>query len=163
MPVRLLILALLGLGACSLPEPKDLVSKRAEHRMSANQLHNLGLAHLQGGDYPECVRVYDKALARKRMVGSYLNQGLCHERSGDAAGAEQAFTAALELRPEDPRAWFGRAQARAARGDTEGAQADRATLTKLDPNYAPGVDDLAARAASALPTPRRAPTGIMGD
>lgn len=165
--VAALLLALCPLG-CSLPEPKDLVSKRAEQRMSANQLHNLGLAHLKGGDFAACARVYARVLERKRMVRSYLNLGLCLERLGRADAAEAAFAAAVARAPEDPRGWLGRAIARSAGGDGAGASADLARLRSLEPEladriHAPDSISLERRIGARLPTPRQAPLGIMGD
>jgi tetratricopeptide (TPR) repeat protein len=52
------------------------------------------------------------------------------------------FDAALDLQPDLPEGWHGRAMARARVGDTAGAERDIAEVMKRDPNHFAALQDL---------------------
>lgn len=165
-PAASLLLVLVS--ACSL-ESKDLVTQRAERRMSANALHNLGLLHLRGADWAECVRVYDQVLARKRMAASAINRGYCLEQLGRSAEARAAFEAAAEAPGVTDEERLIAAIGRFAVASTEDERAKAADqVAELNPDAAASLSGRAAwpvelRTAGELPAPHAAPTGIMGD
>lgn len=172
----LLLAWALALAGCPDRATKDLVSRRREARMSANQLHNLGLAHLRAGDFEDCVRVYREVLRRKRLAASSANLGYClrHVEPPRLEEALAAYERAHRWAPASARIRLGRGVTRALVGQREKAEIDhrilrgdasaaasqlRAVLDSgREPREGPRLGVF-----GPLPTPRQAPLGIMGN
>ncbi len=162
--------ALIGLVlAVGCLEPRGWVSERRERQLSANELHNLGVDHLEAGDLPSCVRVYERVVSRKRTAAAYTNLAYCQRELGERAAAIAAYEEALRIDPEFVPAWAGRAILLARAGDAAAFAEHQARLERLDPAAARAVaaapeDRLGTPDRSGpLPTPRQAPRGIMGN
>jgi serine/threonine protein kinase len=68
---------------------------------------------------------------RHKAGAALLEAASAYERAGDSKAAEDACTRAALLRPDDPTILEQRARLREARGDSEGAIADRAAAKAL--------------------------------
>lgn len=161
-----LSLLLLGVLACELPGRTDMVGRRTRARMSANELHNLGLDALNDGRLTECVAVMNQVLRRKRLPAAYGNLAVCSAASGQLGAAREA----LERHPE-PDHWavqqvrglieLASGQSSAARAALE--RAPGGPLAAALEGGAVASEHWPAAAFSAVPTPRQAPRGIMGN
>ena len=83
-----------------------------------------------------------------------LSDGDRYLNAEDFARSEGRYTEAIELRPDDPKAYSGRAQARYRRGDWDGAVADGERAVELDPRFT-GHRIVLAAAANLMQAPRR--------
>jgi tetratricopeptide (TPR) repeat protein len=72
----------------------------------------------------------------KADAGTWYEQGLARYRAGDYEGAIEAFSMAIELKPEVPPAYSDRGATFIMLGDYERAVADFDAAIALDPDYA---------------------------
>lgn len=160
-----------ALLACDRAVGAALVGERAERRMSSNQLYNLGLERLKGGDLSGCVRTYQEVLRRKRMAEAYANLGHCLFAQGPAhdAAALEAFTEAKRRAPGEAPPMLGRAAVFARRGELDLLRAERAELEEAghDPELVDRIESGAVPplvgAYEKIKAPRQAPLGIFGN
>ncbi|MEL6184456.1 MAG: hypothetical protein AAFU79_07520 [Myxococcota bacterium] len=154
--------------ACELPSRTDIVGRRAKARMSANELHNLGREALLLGDFASCAETMSAVLRRKRLPQAYGHLALCEA----ARGADAAAAKALDQAGAGETVAEARVLLAVARGDLEDARraiervASAEARQRLEATLTAGAVDAAAWAAAsfgAMPTPRQAPRGIMGD
>jgi predicted O-linked N-acetylglucosamine transferase (SPINDLY family) len=70
----------------------------------AGALGNLGQLLFQRESFAEALQIYDRLLAAMPRAGAEIwnNRGICQQRLGDRAGAEQSFRRALSLQPDSP-------------------------------------------------------------
>ncbi len=107
----------------------DLAPQNASYR------NNRGVALMELGKYKEAAADFDAAeqsVNPDDRLSATINRGRLLQRQGDFAGAQQAFTNALARDPQSFAAAFGRAAAREAAGDLEGAAEDYLTAIKLN-------------------------------
>jgi len=91
----------------------------------ANVLHNYGWLQCLSGRYPESFRNFDQALANPLYAGrskTFMAQGLCHARAGNAADAERLLLRAYELDAGNPITGYNLARILYTKGDFERAQ-----------------------------------------
>ena len=72
--------------------------------------------------------------ASERSVG-YAERGLAYHRNGELDRAAADFDEAIRLDSRNAAAFYNRNLLRAARGDVQGASADRARAIAIDPSY----------------------------
>lgn len=95
-----------------------------------------GMARVWKGDYEAAARDLDAASAiEPRNLVVFRARGLLAQNQGAFRKAIAAYTAALEILPNDEFAFGHRAEARAAIGDSEGALSDAAIALKLSPRW----------------------------
>lgn len=165
--MRILVLGLLACtAACDLPGRTDLVGRRARARLSANELHNLGLDALKDGQYGECASIMAQVLKRKRLSPAYGNLALCEA----ALGRHDAAAAALRQHPSPNSAAVRQARGLLAvvRGETDAARSELGPDGSKVLRTAMAEGEVSAQAWAdaafgAVPTPRQAPRGIMGN
>jgi protein O-GlcNAc transferase len=70
----------------------------------AGALGNLGQLLFQRESFAEALQIYDRLFAAMPQAGAEIwnNRGICQQRLGDRAGAEQSFRRALSLQPNSP-------------------------------------------------------------
>lgn len=101
--------------------------KRAQGMKPADAdiMHNYGWLHCQRQQYEQANQLFERALAVPTYGArskTLLSQGLCHERAGRAADAEQALQRAYEIDAGNPVVGFNLASLLLARGETKRAQ-----------------------------------------
>jgi tetratricopeptide (TPR) repeat protein len=69
-------------------------------------------------------------------VDAFMRRGCARAASGDVAGAEDDFTAALQLDPGYVMAYYDRAVLRQRRGDYTGSLSDYGDVVALVPDFA---------------------------
>lgn len=86
------------------------VLQQGERRFPANPRISSQLARVYlYADQPEESAKQARAAAQQtpRQVDAYLSLGALAKQQGDANGAESAYLAAIALKPEDDRGWYG--------------------------------------------------------
>lgn len=117
-------LAYLGMGDLSQAED-NLKRAHAMKPADPDILHNYGWLQCQKQQYEQASQWFERALATPGYAArgkTYLSQGLCYQRSGRAAEAEQALLHAYEIDPGNPVAGYHLASVIFARGDAKRAQ-----------------------------------------
>ncbi|WP_311221602.1 MULTISPECIES: type IV pilus biogenesis/stability protein PilW [unclassified Acidovorax] len=88
-------------------------------------MHNFGWLQCQRQRYAESRQWFDRALAVPTYTArskTLMSQGICLERSGDTAAAEQALTKAYELDAGSPVIGYSLASLKFRKGDAKQAQ-----------------------------------------
>jgi len=151
--------ALIGAGRTEEAEAA-IAGARVAGPQPAALLRVRALLHQQRGAHEEAAALYRLALARDgRDFESWAGLGACLLANGDAAGAVEALTRSLALRPDQPaaRARLAEAQASAGRGQ-DGLRAARA-LAAAAP-YDPLIRVTVARLEDLLGRPEAARTAL---
>lgn len=117
-------LAYMGMG--DLVQAEESL-KRAQSMKPADPdiLHNYGWLHCQRQQYEQANQWFERALATPGYTArgrTYLSQGMCYQRAGRIAEAEQALQRAYEIDPGNPVAGYHLASVLFARGDAKRAQ-----------------------------------------
>ena len=99
----------------------------------AAQFFLKGNVQLQKREYPEAIRFYSEAIAKKPdFADAYNNRGLARFRDDDREGALADYTRAIETDPDFGTAYFNRAEVRLETGDAAGSLAD---LQRIENQY----------------------------
>ncbi|MBZ0106988.1 MAG: tetratricopeptide repeat protein [Sulfuricella denitrificans] len=70
------------------------------------------------------------------IVDAYLNMGALARKQGDAKGAESAYLAAIALKPEDDRGWYGLGAVNSEREDIKNGRSDLNQALAINPHGA---------------------------
>jgi len=102
------------------------------------RLNQIGYSLSHIGKHEEAARVFERALALPDLSEAercmlYSNRGLNRERSGDWDGAMEDYTRAIDLQPENPVPYVGRANIRNNQGDLQEAIEDYNAAISRDP------------------------------
>jgi len=87
--------------------------------------HNLGWMYCQDGRYADAVRAFGSALQSPNYgaaAKTWMSQGVCQLRAGQADAAEFSLLRAFELDPDNPVAAYNLAALQLQRGDLVRAQ-----------------------------------------
>ncbi|HEY7647865.1 MAG TPA: tetratricopeptide repeat protein [Methylomirabilota bacterium] len=97
-----------------------------------------GMAYYDKGAWGAAVAAFDEAIQRDPLSESaYANRGAARLHLGDAQGAVEDFTRALEMKPSDPAVlFFNRGNAYALAGNTVGAISDFTRAVEIRPDFA---------------------------
>jgi tetratricopeptide (TPR) repeat protein len=97
-----------------------------------------GMAYYDKGAWGAAVAAFDEAIQRDPLSESaYANRGAARLHLGDAQGAVEDFTRALEMKPSDPAVlFFNRGNAYALAGNTVGAISDFTRAGEIRPVFA---------------------------
>lgn len=88
-------------------------------------MHNFGWLQCQRQRYAESMQWFERALATPTYAArskTMMSQGICLERAGDTAAAEQALTKAYELDAGNPVIGYSLAALKFRKGETKQAQ-----------------------------------------
>jgi tetratricopeptide (TPR) repeat protein len=97
-----------------------------------------GMALYEKGAWAAAVAAFDEAIKIDPLSESaYTNRGAARLHLGDAHGAVEDFTRALELKPSHPDVlFFNRGNAHALAGNTVGAISDFTRAVEIRPDFA---------------------------
>ena len=114
----------MGMGDLPLAE-NDL--KRAQGMKPADPdiMHNLGWLYCQRGQYEQANQLFERAVGVPTYAArgkTLMSQGLCYQKAGSPAHAEQALLRAYEVDPGNPLVGYNLASIMFARGETKRAQ-----------------------------------------
>jgi tetratricopeptide (TPR) repeat protein len=111
-----------------------------------------GAAHDAKGQYDEAIQDYDQAIQLKPgYVLALVNRGIAYANKEQYDRAIQDYDQALRLAPNDADALYNRGQAKQARGDAAGGDADIARAGQLNPSLLPASPQ--AQAGEQAPSP----------
>jgi len=85
--------------------------------------------------------------------------GLAKKKKGDFEGSIADHTKAIQLQPDDARAYSNRGLAKKAQGDLDGAIADYTKAIQLQPDYPDAYDSIKALIASGADVNARSKVG----
>ncbi|MDE2415176.1 MAG: type IV pilus biogenesis/stability protein PilW [Comamonadaceae bacterium] len=117
-------LVYMGMGDLALAEDSF---KRAQAMKPADPdiMHNFGWLLCQRQQYEQADQLFQRALATPAYAArgkTLMSQGLCYQRAGRAAEAEQALLRAYELEPGNPVVGYQLASVMLERGEVKRAQ-----------------------------------------
>ncbi|MBS0390255.1 MAG: type IV pilus biogenesis/stability protein PilW [Proteobacteria bacterium] len=117
-------LVYMGMGDLALAEDSF---KRAQAMKPADPdiMHNFGWLLCQRQQYEQADQLFQRALATPAYAArgkTLMSQGLCYQRAGRAAEAEQALLRAYELEPGNPVVGYQLASVMLERGEAKRAQ-----------------------------------------
>jgi len=97
-----------------------------------------GMAYYEKGAWGAAITAFDEAIRLDpRSERAYTNRGAARLHLGDAQGAVEDFTQALELNPSQPDVlFFNRGNAHALAGNTVGAISDFTRAIEIRPDFA---------------------------
>lgn len=117
-------LVYMGMGDLALAEDSF---KRAQAMKPADPdiMHNFGWLLCQRQQYEQADQLFQRALTTPAYAArgkTLMSQGLCYQRAGRAAEAEQALLRAYELEPGNPVVGYQLASVMLERGEAKRAQ-----------------------------------------
>jgi len=119
--------------------------------------NNIGLAHLEKGEYPQAIREFKKAIDyQSDFAEVHHNLGLVYFRLGNREMAIEEYREALRLYPQFARARLDLAVAYAEIGDKEQATRELTRVIELSPQSA--LADLSQRYLESLRQTGRIPS-----
>jgi tetratricopeptide (TPR) repeat protein len=124
-----------GLAKRNLSQPDAAVidlEKALDLDPSLTQAHDeLGQIYLARNESDKALAQFAKSLESKPTAAGYFQRGQLLEKLGRHEQAVADFGRAIEEQPDVPYVFFARASARAALGDSPGAEADRKRAVAL--------------------------------
>ena len=91
-----------------------------------------GRIYLSRGDSNRAEADFTRSLGVEPTSDAYFQLGQIREAAGDHVQAILNFDQALRIQPDSPYIYLARAQAKKAKGDDEGAAADRSQAAEIE-------------------------------